>query len=256
MNNDAEPVLLEGDERGVLCIHGFTGTPFEVKALASSMHERGPTVRVLRLPGHCTTPRELSQTTWQQWVECVESEYRELQARCPRVFVAGQSLGGLLALNLARPAPDGLTGLAVLAAPLWLPRLPTAVIAAAKRYPALVHRFPNLPKLGGSDVRDHGMRKRNPSYRVVPTRALLELVEFMEDVRRGLPDVAHPLLVVHSRRDHTAPFACAEEIVRRVSSSSVRSVHLEESYHLIAFDKEHTMVADEVWRFAEPLLAG
>src|SRR6266508_285833 len=42
---DVRPFDLDrGGERGVLCIHGFTGTPFEVRYLGERLADRGLTV--------------------------------------------------------------------------------------------------------------------------------------------------------------------------------------------------------------------
>jgi carboxylesterase len=93
------------------------------------------------------------------------------------------------------------------------------------------------------------MKSRNPALGAIPTRALHELVAFMDVVRAGLPEVRVPTLVVHSRRDHTAPYACSEEIAARVAAPIKRHRALERSYHAIAVDVERDLVAAEVGDF-------
>ena len=41
---------------GVLLIHGFTGTPAELRELGEILHKRGHTVQGLLLSGHGTMP--------------------------------------------------------------------------------------------------------------------------------------------------------------------------------------------------------
>ena len=42
---DKSPLSIAGDARGVLCLHGITGTPFEIRPLAEALGRRGCTVR-------------------------------------------------------------------------------------------------------------------------------------------------------------------------------------------------------------------
>ena len=41
---DKSPLTISGDRRGVLCLHGFTGTPFEIRPLAEALGRAGCTV--------------------------------------------------------------------------------------------------------------------------------------------------------------------------------------------------------------------
>lgn len=243
----AEPFDLAGGDRGVLCVHGFTGTPFELRFLGERLHAAGFTVRGLRLPGHGTSVEALEPTGWRDWAAAVDDALDDLHRRCRAVAVVGQSLGGLLALHAAARRP-AIAAVASLAAPLWLDGLGGAAArATAPGGPlAFVRR---LPKLGGSDVRDRAARAASPAYRQIPTRPLASLVEFMAVVDDALPRVRAPLLVLHGRRDHTAPFACAARLAERAGSSVLRARALDRSYHLVSLDVERDAVAAEVCAF-------
>lgn len=245
-----DPFEFAGDERGVLCIHGFTGTPYEMRYLGTALAGRGCTVRGLALPGHATTIDDLLDRRWPEWAEAVTAAYDDLARRCSTVAVVGQSLGGLLALHLAtRRAP---AAVASLAAPLWLDGLGGLVARALTRGP-LAHRVALLPKLGGSDVRAPAAKRANPSYAKVPVRALGELLAYMDVVDAALPAVRAPLLVLHATHDHTAPVACAHRIALRVATppAALRLRILPASFHLISIDVERAIVAAEVGAFFE-----
>ena len=115
-----------GDPRGglapaVLCLHGLTGTPYEVRPPAEALAEAGFYCEGPLLPGHGTVPADLHRLPRARWVESVLAAHDALAERHERVYALGLSLGGLLALALAERRR--LRGLVVMAAPLdlgWL----------------------------------------------------------------------------------------------------------------------------------------
>lgn len=242
----SEPFELVGDDDlGVVLVHGFTGTPYEVRYLGEQLARAGLTVRAPRLPGHGTHVDELDRTTWQDWAAAVEHAAVELGRRCRQVAVVGQSLGGLLALYTASRRPE-IACVGSLAAPLWLEGL-SGHVARWTREGGPLARVRRLPKLGGSDVRDRRAKAENPCYDAIPTRALGELLAFMQVVDAELPAVTQPVLVLHATHDHTAPVSCARRIAE--GTRAVRTRILPRSYHLIAIDVERDIVAAEVIRF-------
>jgi carboxylesterase len=246
-----DPFDLVGDGAvGVVCVHGFTGTPYEMRYLGETLARAGFTVHGLRLPGHGTRVEDLDATKWSDWADAVETAYDTLRDTCGQVAVIGQSLGGLLALHLASRRPD-VAAVVSLAAPLWLEGLSARVAQWAAD--GLLRRVRAIPKFYGSDVRDKRVRAENPSYNAIPTRALAELSAFMRVVERELSKVKQPVLVLHGEHDHTAPVACATRIAQLTCAARMRILPL--SYHLVAADVERDIVAAEVLDFLRRTLS-
>jgi carboxylesterase len=237
---DVAPFDLGGPDAavGALCLHGLTGTPYEVRRLgealaAAGVHAVGPT-----LPGHAASPAELARLPYTAWLESVRSELGALRDRHERVLVVGLSLGGLLALLLAAEEP--VDGLAVIGTPLRLPR------AARWLVPVLKYPMPYLRKRGGSDVRDEAARRRHPSYPVMPLASVHQLIQLQGRVRRALPRVTAPLLVAHGLHDRTAHPDDARTILGSVGSEVRELLWLEDSGHVVPVDFGGPRLAEAV----------
>src|SRR4051812_11997195 len=134
----AEPFAQDGGDVGVLVCHGFTGSPQSVLPWARRLADDGCSVRAPRLPGHGTTWQEMNRTRWPDWIAEAERAFGELVDRCDRVFVAGLSMGGALALRIAELHPASVAGVALVNPCVMLddPRL--------KALPVLKHVVPSL----------------------------------------------------------------------------------------------------------------
>ena len=134
---DKSPLSIAGDARGVLCLHGITGTPFEIRPLAEALGAKGCTVIAPQLAGHCGTLRDLADSTWRDWLQSAEQAFDELCRRVGGgpVAICGFSMGGLLALRLARLYPQRVSALVAMSTPLRLRRFQVLGIRALARLP-------------------------------------------------------------------------------------------------------------------------
>ena len=216
------PISIVGDERGVLCLHGMTGTPFEIRPLAEALGRAGCSVEGPLLAGHGGTLRDLAITQWPDWLASAERALDELFRRVGErpIAIAGFSMGGLLALRLAHLHPQRVAALVIMAAPLRLRPLQTRGVRALGWLPLDYRSLPFacIPKLKGSDISDPEMRDANPSLRAFPLSAVSSLFQLMDTVRADLPSVHAPTLVNHGRHDHTVPMEDSLELTGRSSN--------------------------------------
>lgn len=245
LDPDSEPFSLGDGDRGILLVHGFTGSPFEMRLLGEALAARGFAVEGVKLAGHVGTTRDLARSTWHDWyrsaTECLDRLRRRVGNK--RVGVAGLSMGGLLTLELARQRGDDLAAICVMSAPLWLPPQAETFARVTSRLPLI--RNAALPKLAGSDIRDPEMKRRNGRAQGragMPLPALASLVELGAYLRDKLGDVKTPTLLMHSERDHTVPYVCMDAIAHRLGTSGYKKVTLRESFHVITLDIERETV--------------
>jgi carboxylesterase len=250
---DKSPLSLPGDERSVLCLHGITGTPYEVRPVAEALGRAGCTVEAPMLAGHGGSLRDLAITRWPDWLRSAQLALEGLLARNGGrpVAIVGFSMGGLLALRLARLFPKQVAALAVIAAPLRLRRFQVRSIRALCWLPIDYQALPGIcvPKLNGSDISDAAVRAENPGLRAFPLAALESLLDLMDSVRPDLPDIRTPTLVIHGRHDHTVPMDDSLELTGSLGSDVIERLWLERSFHIVTLDIERSLVIDAVTKF-------
>jgi len=238
---EARPLRLGDGPVGVVVSHGFTGSVQSIAPWARALAEPAPGwpgARVVapRLPGHGTHWRDLARTRWWDWYGAVEDAYHELDAHCDRVFVAGLSMGGALALRLSERERVAGTLL-----------VNPAIATRDKRVPpaALLHRL--LPSQEGvaNDIALPGATELGyPRFSVT---SLATMTKLWRDVRHNLDRLSAPVLLMRSREDHVVDDLTAQILRKRVSD--LRFVELPNSYHVATLDRDAPLIIEESRRF-------
>ncbi|MGW1723666.1 alpha/beta hydrolase [Streptomyces sp. NPDC002306] len=236
----AEPYRHEGGEVGVLLCHGFTGSPQSLRPWAHYLAERALTVSLPLLPGHGTRWEDLQLTGWQDWYAEVDRDLRALRDRCARVFVAGLSMGGALALRLAARHGDGVAGVILVNPANKVHGLSAYALPVARHLVRTTRGIADdIAKDGAAEI----------GYDRVPLHAAHSLRTFLGLVDGELPQVTQPLLLLRSPRDHVVPPADSARVLSRVSSTDVTEVMLEQSYHVATLDYDADRVFEESYAF-------
>ena len=243
--------FLEGGRRGVLLIHGLTGTPMEMKLLGKGLNRAGFTVHGMQLAGHCGSADDLL-------------------GKVDQLFVGGLSMGALLALKLAADRPGQVAGVGVYGATFrydgWsippLARLSFMLPLLKKLGIGRGRSFMEQPPYG---IRDERLRAQvsaamlggdsaaaglpgNPWY------SLAEMYGLAASVRRQLPQVTAPCLVAHASDDDVASPKNAELVVRAVSAPT-ELLLLDDSYHMITIDKQRRTLIERSAAFFDGIAA-
>ncbi len=239
----AEPIFYKGDENGIMLLHGFSSSPYEMKPMAELFKPGGYTIKAPLLCGHGTSVKELAQYKWYDWFTDAKKSLFELRKSCKKVIVVGLSTGASLALHLA--AHYQVEGIVALAPALYLKRKLSRLIPYA---PPFLKYYRDKK---GSDIRDPVEKAKNISYKKTSIRAAKELLKLYDHLKSDLPEIYSPLLVVHSINDHTVQIKGAEEIYERVSSKDKRFLKLEKSYHVLTLDVDKEIIFRETKVFAD-----
>ncbi|WP_026421483.1 alpha/beta hydrolase [Actinokineospora inagensis] len=233
-------------EVGVLLSHGFTGSPISMRPWADRLVAEGYSVRLPLLPGHGTTWQEMNRTVWTEWYAELETAFAELTDRCATVFVFGLSMGGALCLRLAEEHGSRVAGL-VLVNPSVL-----SLRRAIRLLPLLSRIVPSVTPIA-NDIAKPGVSEH--AYPRTPLRALASLAKLWETVRRDLPRVDQPVLLLRSAVDHVVEPENAAAILGGVSSGDVTEVVLENSYHVATLDHDAPVIFDRSVEFVRRVRA-
>lgn len=252
---------------GVLLIHGITGTPNEMKHLGRKLSASGFAVACPQLAGHCSSLTQLKQTDWTAWYASVETALDFMVGECEQVFVAGVSMGALLALNLAAERPEDIAGIITLSATFFydgwnIPRLRQRfllplVIHTPLRY-FVSYREP--PPYGIKDERirnlialvynsDGNNAPEKFGYSEFPAVTIRETFGLIKAVTAVLPRISSPALIVHATEDDMASLKNAEFLRARLGSESVETCYLDDTYHVLTLDRRKNDVANRMVEF-------
>jgi carboxylesterase len=245
---NSQGLVLPGGKIGVLVIHGFTGSPVSIAPWAKYLNQIGYTVHAPRLPGHGTNWLEMNQTNWIDWYKCVEDAYLELREKCDRVFIAGFSMGGALALRLCQIRGSEIEGLLLVNPSIYDKRF------IIKLTPILKLFIPSIKSRRVTDV-----AKPNPpthSYGRTPLKALDSLRKLWRVVERDLYLIDLPVMIGYSINDHVVDPANSETIIENIYSADIREVIFEKSFHNVALDYEADLLNEQSQIFIEEVLSG
>jgi carboxylesterase len=243
--SSAEPFLFPGDETGILLVHGFTGTPKEMRTMGEYFAAQGKTVLGIRLPGHATQPDDMTGRRWTDWLQAVEDGYHLLRSAGKQVFIMGLSMGGILTLTAAARLP--VQGVVAMSTPYALPddpRLP---------YLKLFALFMSSVPKGESDWHDPAMAAEHVDYPDYPIRSFAELRDLLVVMREALPRVTVPVLLVHSRQDGGVSVENVQKIFDRLGTQDKSMLMVEQSGHVVTRDLERERIFEAALAFVNRL---
>ncbi len=237
------PFFYEGGNRGLLLIHGFTGTTAELGPMGKYFHKLGFTVHAPLLAGHGTTPEEMTKTGWKDWWKSAVDGYERLkQFGCDKISVVGLSMGGVLALRMARELE--VAGVVTMAAPMRFKN-------KKAHFAWLIHPF--VPYQVRNDVKEPHIEEAILPYDRTPVKCVASLKRLIHDVRGRLHHITVPVLVIQGGADETIYPEDAEIIMAGLGSKDKQLKWYPRSSHIIVLDHDREQMFAEISAFIERL---
>jgi carboxylesterase len=246
----AEPFFFPGDSSKPACllIHGFTGTPKEMRGMGEYLHRQGYTCLGVRLAGHATRPEDMIRSRWTDWVASAEDGYHLLCGINQDIFLIGLSMGANLSLLLSTQLKvKGVIAMSTPSRlpsdyPIWLIQLMSLVIK---------HR-PKTNEPPGSGWFDQEAYQDHISYPQNPVRAAAELKKLIREMHKVLPRVNVPVLLMHSKDErYVLPDNTETIYARLVNASDKRKLYIPGSGHVLPRDASREQVFNTAVEFIQ-----
>lgn len=217
-------------DMGVILVHGFLATPAEVREFGEQLSALGYPVIGPRLKGHGTSPWDLRERSWEDWLGSVRRAYEIISAHCSQVCLVGFSTGGALSLLLASEQLDGLAGVVTISVPIkfmnknmvFVPLLHTA-----NKLMSWVPSYEGIMPFRPNDDTEHP----NINYRSIPVHALFELRLMVSELEDRLKDVHCPALVLQADQDPVVEPESANIVMDKLGSGDKRLEFIQSTRH-------------------------
>lgn len=262
-----QDIFLAGQGRPILLLHGLRGNPMELQLLAQRLHAAGHTVSVPYLSGYGQRPGDCAPVAgFESWLDLARQKLAALTAERGPAIVGGLCIGADLALRLARQAEESVVGLMLVSTTLfydgwnlpwyrWL--LPLAGPTPLKHCYRLREKSPYGVK--NERIRQWIARQMESTgnsiagARDLPLSAIYEAYRLMRVVRRSLPQITQPALILHAAEDEMASLRTPELLAARLGSSTIKKIIFTDSYHMLTLDNDREGVARACIVFAANL---
>lgn len=230
-------------EIGVLLLHGFTGTTYELKSLGEALQEQGYSVYAPLLKGHGDSPEKMLETCWVDWFVSAQNGYDYLKEKGIKQIVAiGLSMGGLLTLKLAQHR--SLAGMVTLCAAIKVRDKRMGMV----RY--LKHVFPYKKR---TTKKAAHIEKELFVYEKTPLACIASLDSLMKNVWNLIPTIKVPILIAQAEQDETVDPCSGQLLYDRIGSRQKKLIHFPQSSHIITLDHEREEVFQYIKHFLSAL---
>lgn len=232
-----EPYLLvpqKPSPLGIVLVHGFLASPEELRELGERLFESGHAVLGVRLKGHGTSPWDLRERSWMDWLESVRAGCQLMSGLTPNYCIAGFSTGGALALLHAADYPRGPVGVAAASVPLIFRNKNMRFVPLMHGANRLIRSISSTE--GIMPFRPNQSEHPHINYHNIPIRGLYELRLLVEVLRKRAADVACPVLLMQGDRDPVVDPESVEILADLLEAEDVRTRLLSSKRHGIVYE--------------------
>jgi carboxylesterase len=227
---------------GVILLHGFGGSPLDVKPLAEALASRGYRVTVPILPFQSRRDFAYARGDWTpetmlNIVKTIAETEKNITQMKP--VLVGFSMGGALA---ALACAEGLCSKVILIAPFFgNPKLCWAA-------PILKYIMPIIPKYAKGQIRSpEGYARYTPGSYFVSSASFQALCNLGRLASSQVQKIDTPMLVFGSGQDIVASFSVTRQLLADRRDAKIETVH--NANHVLLYDFGHTEIINKALAF-------
>lgn len=239
----------------VLLLHGLCANPLELTPMGRVLRNAGYVAEIPALPGYgvqAATTRA-AVPPFEDWIAQARAHYDALAQRHERVAVGGLCMGAVLGMALALERPAA--ALVLVSTTLhfdgwnvspWRRLLPLAYVPPLRRWLSFRETTPygikneRLRAWVAQAMASEQMSAAGAAR--LPAASLHQASRLLRHVRRRLPELSTPAVVLHASEDDVAGPRSVQELRERLGQPP--EVHwFHDSYHMLTLDNEREAVA-------------
>jgi esterase/lipase len=225
-----EPYWLVPDRArrlGVVLVHGLLASPAELSDFGKQIAAAGYPVMGVRLQGHGTSPWDLKETAWLDWLASVRRGIRIMAPFVDQICLVGFSTGAALSLIAAARQPAKVVGVASCSAPYKMRNRNLVVVPFVHSANEIVRRLSERDGL--ITFRPNQSEHPHINYYNIPIAALNEMRHMIDHLDEELPRVAVPTLILQGTDDHVVDSDSASLIAGKMTAAPWKRVVMIES---------------------------
>lgn len=228
-------------DTAVICVHGFTGTPYEVAPAVEPLAQLGVAAYAPLLPGHgCRDSTEqifaFAKLNTDGLLSAARQEIAQAKQHYRHVSMLGFSMGGAIALLMA--AEGRLDRCAVISPALRLPRNAEFLIPVLSWLPFIL----NAPRTDPFYL---------PGYNFYHSHALRTLWTVGRQAQKQLSCIRCPILGIHSQNDPVVPPVVLSLMQERIPHP-IQTAYFNDSGHVMLLDSSRHEVINTLLNFFAP----
>ena len=226
---NASPFFLVPDSPkriGVVLVHGFLASPAEVRNFGDQLYDLGYVTYGVRLKGHGTSPWDLRDRSWKDWMGSIDKGRAIIEAFVDEYVIVGFSTGGSLGLVSTAERPAAIAGTVAICPPIKFRN-------RNMRFVPLMHGANRIVRWlstyeGVMPFRPNESEHPLINYRNMPLRSLYELKRLASHLNSVLTDIERPVCIIQADDDRVVNPQSAT-IAYEKTSSSIKELHWIES---------------------------
>lgn len=226
----------------VMLVHGFTGSPAEMRDLGQFLHRTfGWSVHAPLLPGHGTFPQELNRVRMEDWTRAVQENFEEISRQASEIHLVGISMGALLCVHELWKRPKAIRSLTLLVPALYLRSVLFRLGTPFLQLPFFAKLFQTWPK----DPKIDDL----VAYDAYPLAAVGQFHRLQKIIRRLPVLPAPPTFFCDSALDDVVHPKSVPCLQTRLHSPQTKTLHLHESHHVVTIGPEQARLFSELEKF-------
>ena len=233
------PTSHPADSHAILLLHGFTGTPQDLKKLITFLKNRGFACCAPIYHGHGMGAEAIVHSSVDLWWQDAVNALEFLQSyQYGKISIIGHSMGGVFALRLAQQ--NALTSVTTLCAPIQkrlVDDLQRRLISYAEEY----KKFEQKPAFQ--------IEQEVAAFEQSDFSLLEDLSQFTQTTGQNLAQINCPLQVLQGELDDVCYQESAQIIYDQAGSAVKEIKNYPNSGHMLMQEADHQQVFRDIVRF-------